>query len=350
MRKIIETFISKHAGYIATLLVLIGFLIIVLFLFISPFNDWSFENNATLFSQYGDFIGGFIGPVFSLAAFFLIYKTLITQQVALEQQDSVSRQDRFEITFFNLLKTQRDIANDIKAYFFSYNTASKTKTYTATGRDFFIYSKGELNNLWDSLESKTYLGFYDVDEARSDHNLIDQYYNDPDRNDSQDDDSYKEEEEAKLNNKHNLQRINKAYAIDKAKWEDAKKMKIQEKMSLVYGLYFQNFHYMAGHYFRHLYHILDFADKSLLKQLSFTKDPIIEQEIKENFKKYISFIQAQMSSYELMLLFYNSLSFPKMLKLIKKHNFLENLAVEDLINESHDCIKGINLKSRVDLI
>ena len=67
-------------------------------------------------------------------------------------------------------------------------------------------------------------------------------------------------------------------------------------------------------------------------------------------KKYIDFIQAQMSSYEMMLLFYNAISFPKLLKLLIEYNFLENLAVEDLIVISHNCIEGINLKKRKTLL
>ena len=67
-------------------------------------------------------------------------------------------------------------------------------------------------------------------------------------------------------------------------------------------------------------------------------------------KRYIDFIQAQMSSYEMMLLFYNAISFPKLLKLLIDYNFLENLAVEDLIDKSHNCIDGIKLKTRKKLL
>jgi len=48
--------------------------------------------------------------------------------------------------------------------------------------------------------------------------------------------------------------------------------------------------------------------------------------------------------------FYNSLSFPKSLILVKKYNVLENLAIEDLIDQSHNCIEGINLKNRRSLL
>jgi hypothetical protein len=57
-----------------------------------------------------------------------------------------------------------------------------------------------------------------------------------------------------------------------------------------------------------------------------------------------------MSSFELLLLFYNSFCFPKMLRLIKKYNILENLAVEDLIDNSHDFDKEILLKHRSRLM
>ena len=63
-----------------------------------------------------------------------------------------------------------------------------------------------------------------------------------------------------------------------------------------------------------------------------------------------SVVLNQMSSFEMMLLFYNSVSFPKLLSLIIEYNFLENLAIEDLVDISHNCIEGINLKSRENLI
>jgi len=154
-----EKIINKYAGIIAFVFVLIGFIIIVLFLLITPFNDWSFNADATSFGQYGDFIGGFIGTIFSLAGFFLLYKTLITQQEAIAKQDFASRQDRFEVTFFNLLKNQNDIVNDIRAY--AFKNVSNNKTNVVVGRDFFLYSKKELQDIWNSLKSRNYLGYFD---------------------------------------------------------------------------------------------------------------------------------------------------------------------------------------------
>ena len=68
-----------------------------------------------------------------------------------------------------------------------------------------------------------------------------------------------------------------------------------------------------------------------------------------------------MSSSELLILFLNGLCFKEMKKLIHYYNFLENLAVEDLLKPEHQelyaaCkIDGIDypkvaFKSRLDLV
>jgi hypothetical protein len=348
MRQFFEKMIKDYAGAFAFAFVLIGFIIIIYFLLSSPFNDWSFDRNAELFGQYGDFIGGFIGTVFTLAGFFLLYKTLTTQQEAIAQQDSVSRQDRFEVTFFNLLKNQNDIANDIKAYFYSLKGLTTEITSTVAGHEFFAYSKRELHDIWNSITSHNYLGYYDEQSALYSQMEIDELYNPESSRFTHPDEA--RESENKILYEIRLRQINKNYGIKKEVWVSVKTMDMQKKLNILYGLYFLKYHYVAGHYFRHLYHILDFAEITKLKQISLTKDPNTIKEISENIQKYVSFVQAQMSSFELMLLFYNALSFPKMLKLVKTYNFLENLAIEDLIDVSHNCIDGINLGSRKDLI
>jgi hypothetical protein len=348
MTKKIEKWINNYSGIVAFIFVIIGFSIIVFFLFSTPFNDWSFDRNSTLFSQYGDFIGGFIGTIFSLAGFFLIYKTLTTQQETLKQQETVSRRDRFEVTFFNLLKTQNEITNSLKAYFYNLKGDTAEISNIVSGRDFFIYSKRELKNIWSSLSSNVYLGLYDRETAFWAQQEIDEFYNPESSNFMSPEDA--KEKENKILYEIKLSQINKFYGITKSVWDSGISMNIPDKLSLAYGLFFQKYHYVAGHYFRHLYHILDFAQINKLEQMAFVTDLKLKQEIEKDFNKYVSFVQAQMSSYELLLLFYNALSFPKMLFLIKTFNFLENLTIEDLIDESHDCIEGINLKSRKDLM
>ena len=63
--------IKDYVEAIAFAFVLFGIIVILFFLLSSPFNDGSFNRNAELFGQYGDFIGGFIGTVFTLPGFYL---------------------------------------------------------------------------------------------------------------------------------------------------------------------------------------------------------------------------------------------------------------------------------------
>lgn len=347
MKKSKENFINKHSGTIAFGFVFIGFAIIIIFLTIAPFNDWSFDEDAELFAQYGDFIGGFIGTIFSLAGFFLIYKTLTTQQDTLTLQDSASRQDRFEITFFYLLKNQSDITNEIKAYFNTISDVSTEVTNTANGREFFIYSKRELQDIWNSLTNKSYLGIYYEEHAElHQHRIYDLYNPDSDSFTSPDEAA---EKEKNILYEIRLQRVNKSYGITEMTWKSVEDMEISEKIKLMYGLYFQRYHYVAGHYFRHLYHILDFAETAKKDRIKMPNNSSAE-EISTEFNKYVSFIQAQMSTYELMLLYYNTLSCPKTLELVKTYNFLEALTIEDLIDVSHNCIDGVKLKSQKNLL
>lgn len=59
---------------LAMLLSVIGGLTIVYFCFFrTAFNDYSFHINPELASNFGDFIGGFVGPLFSLAGVFLLF-------------------------------------------------------------------------------------------------------------------------------------------------------------------------------------------------------------------------------------------------------------------------------------
>lgn len=77
-----------------------------------------------------------------------------------------------------------------------------------------------------------------------------------------------------------------------------------------------------SHYFRHLYHILKYIDQSSI----------------ENKKKYVDLVQAQMSNSELYISFYNGISVygrKKMLKLMDKYSFLENLKDNDQILIKH---------------
>lgn len=348
--KIIKTLknLNVRKTRIFSIVILIfGISTIVVSALINPFNDWSFNTNSELFSQYGDFIGGFIGTLFSLIAIILLYKTLISQRDAITKQDeAINNQkkafeiERFETTFFNLLKTQRDITENIKAYFYSLKNDNdiKKNTYTAHGRDFFIYSINELTKIWKIIESNKYLGVFSEDIELIRNDIDEKFYDQNSVNYTNPFDVENEVEE--YIHIENLKLATKQYRISSTDWEQMHGKETINKLEKIYELFFQRYHYAIGHYFRHLYHILKFV-------VHFEKS-------NNNFeglgRKYINFVQAQMSSYEMALLFYNAISFPKLLRVLVDYNFFGNLAIEDLIDDSHNCIKGIDLIKRKKLL
>jgi hypothetical protein len=81
----------------------------------------------------------------------------------------------------------------------------------------------------------------------------------------------------------------------------------------------------AGHYFRHLYNLIKFVDRS--STLTY-----------EEKRVYTNIVRAQLSSYELLLLFYNCLSIcgrDKFKGLVEKYHLLKWVPGEKLINEKH---------------
>ena len=82
---------------------------------------------------------------------------------------------------------------------------------------------------------------------------------------------------------------------------------------------------MVGHYFRHLYNTVKFVDRH-----------VFLEEFEER-KSYTSLIRAQLSSHELVILFYNCLSHrgAKFKPLVEKYSLLENMDVGLLLNKEH---------------
>jgi len=338
---------DKNTIITAISFLVIGLLTILWFIIFKPFNDWSFNTDSTLFGQFGDFIGGFVGTIFSLVAIIFLYKTLIAQQRSIKKQDeaidlqkSAYEIELFETTFFNLLKTQQELTNAIKAYFHRLNENFSTVQYTVLGREFFAYSNVEIKKIWLSIENESYVGMFDDSEDYITYlkEEIGEFYNPESPSFCHPDEA--KFEESKIRNEEKLRHTNKHYKITKDIWENTRNLDTIKKIEKIYGLYFQRYHYAIGHYFRHLYHIIKYVCDF---------KPSSEQHYDINMK-YINFIQAQMSSFELMLLFYNACAFPKLLKYLRDYNFLENLAEEDLIDKTHNCIEGITLKNRIDLL
>lgn len=85
----------------------------------------------------------------------------------------------------------------------------------------------------------------------------------------------------------------------------------------------------VGHYFRHLYHIIKFVDRSDV----------------EDKKYYTNLVRAQLSSYESTLLFYNcitDLGSEKFKPLVEKYSLLKNMPKDLLLEKEHRALYSEN--------
>lgn len=296
--------------------------------------------------QIGDTIGGTTAPVIGIISICLLYKTLKEQQDFSAKQTLIAHDEQFKSTLFALLQEQRDILEKIQAKFVVLNNqdVTNTKVENVTGLSFFRQARLQLINIHDSLNAGAYLGGYDEEEA----GLLEQdIYQE--MNESPYKNGYPKEDYQMLCNNIRDKRkdmltkfTNDQYKITDSIYKKHKSLPIENQIALLYYLFYNRYE-CVGYYFRHLYHILCFIKEAE------NKEKESKQVVHEKYKQYAQFIQAQMSTDELFLLYYNSFVFPKMQKLLIDYNLLENLTVNNLIDKSHNCVFGIHLKSKVEV-
>jgi hypothetical protein len=96
-------------------------------------------------------------------------------------------------------------------------------------------------------------------------------------------------------------------------------------LDVTYKRLYQSYQEELGHLFRNLYHVVLFVDSAQV--------PVAEQ------KRYMKMLRAQLSSRELLVLFYNCLSElgnQKFKPLIEKYAFLEQLPTRELLRPEHE--------------
>ena len=304
--------------------------------------------------EIGDTIGGTTAPIIGLISIILLYLTLQeqikfnrSQQIQSNEQAKIMREEQFKTTFFNLLQQQRDIQRSLQAFFYglSPSDVSRKIQKKVYGQDFFAMAICELTYLFRSMESDTFYSSYDEDEVRD---MMEYIY---------------ESCYHGLNLPHELEEENTrninagkrvayyAYINDvfDIKEEDYNKYKrlssIDEKILFVYDKFFSK-RENSGYYFRHLYRILRFVEKTEKKEMKGINTISDRKLIEMHFQEYAQFVQAQMSTNEMLMVFYNSFSFPKLKRLVIKYRILENLTIENLISQEHCCIEEFNMKHR----
>ena len=292
--------------------------------------------------QIGDTIGGTTAPIVGIVSIVLLAYTLIEQLKFNAKQVDLQRQEQFKTTFFELLKEQRDIKNSLFTNYEGVDMKNPTKIQKipVKGLEFFRMGSFVLKNLFDSMEYGHYCHTYDSKEIDAQLVGLDTYSEDYYEDDQGNLHSFDFE---KIKTQSKFCFLNDKYKITNEEFEAYKHLNVEQKIEFVYRRFF-NVHEECGNYFRHLYRILRFVSKSEEEELNDIENCVVRQQISKRYFELVQFVQAQMSTRELLMVFYNSFSFPKLRDLLIKYNLLENLTVENLIDKNHNCIIDYHLK------
>jgi len=268
---------TKNYTYWAWAFVIIGFVVASIGLY-AYFNQN--EQNQFTLNELGDYFAGTVASAWALAGLFFIYvaflgqkQQLINQQIELSynqaevkatryelrgqkeqliEQNKTAKLQRFENTFFSLLKNHSSMVNDIDL---------------RSGGNITEQGKDCIKTFYKRFRNKCQ-GYVNTNQL-----LIEE-------------------------------------------------LPIDQAIEFYMEMYHSN-QADLGHYFRNLYHIL-----KLLKNENVISDK----------KKYSNLLRAQLSSYELAILFYNCLGdygYEKFYPLIEQFDFLKNLDRDLLISPDH---------------
>lgn len=273
---------------------LIGFIVMTVSIFLMNRNPF----DLNIIGQYGSFASGFIGSIFSLAGFLLLFETLIQQQKLFNKQ-------QFESKFFDLLKLSRDNVAQMKK-----KLPIKGDKYEE-GRRVFIELRKEFGEIYQIVKDID----FSFDSKLQEKDMVNISYLT----------LYYGIGETVFGKGHNLTSI----LMERLKYfsydvgfcskllEDCSNRKDEE------GRYikFNGNQSRLSHYFRHLYQTVKFVDSS-----TYLTDS-------EKYF-YIKTLRAQLSTHEQLILFYNSLSilgkkWAEGPNLITKYNLIKNTPLEN---------------------
>jgi hypothetical protein len=111
---------------LAWLLIILGTTVTVWYLILLKIDGWRFldveKMDMERSGQFGDYVGGFVGTLFSLAGFIFLFLTL-------KEQRQAFKMERFENHFFELLKLHRENISELY-----YSKGSNKEVQVSTNR------------------------------------------------------------------------------------------------------------------------------------------------------------------------------------------------------------------------
>lgn len=263
-----------------TCIVFVGLIVIHLIFFAEAFRGNEIDPNKA--SQFGDFIGGYIGSIFTLLSIVLLYITL-------KDQRRTAQIEKFENKYFELIRMHRENASEFKLGF-------------STGKKIFVLMIRELRLIYKrvtSVSKQHQLEFSNKDLLIISYRCL----------------FYGVGPNSSRMLKKNLQEYKDEFVEDLIKLLSSKKerKKAIKERKLKFNP-FGGHQSRLGHYYRHLYQTVKYVDN---------------QSIDINKYEYVKTIRAQLTTHEQALLLINSLTLTGQNwwkhNLIKKYRFVQNI-------------------------
>ena len=260
---------------------LVIFFLIGLFFVFFPYDIldgkglWGYILSTKKYNELGDFIGGITAPFLSMVALALLYMTYKSQKAELQQT--------------RLILTKQTQTLDKQQF--------ETTFFNMLNLHHEIVNSIDLirkdPTLKEMMKEEAGLTPESPKQTEYGKDCFRTFYR-----------GFRNEYSKVVGDKHN----NKLYEY-------------KDLINQAYDNYFKRHQSDLGHYFRNLYHIFKLISKSEI----------------ENKKDYASLARAQLSSHELLMLFYNGLAHQgdKFKPLIEDFHILKNMPFDDLIQTEH---------------
>ena len=262
---------------IGSTLAAVGLLLILIFSFAKAFNDGSGVLNANLANNFGGFIGGLVGPIFSLAGFLLLYETIIAQRQSFDKQQESFEIQQFETKFFELIQFHRDNVSQM-VHCVPWN---KEKNYYDKAR-VFIEMKSQFLKIFKVVKTKVdisnKISFENKERSAINISYLILFFGTP------------------LVSRADLELYLTKYGYAKDLTDSIIKELYQKKTEYdTKTVYYGGHQVRLGHYFRHLFQTVKFVDK-----IKFLNE-------KQKYN-YVKILRAQLTQHELAIFFVNSFS------------------------------------------
>ncbi|PKO30811.1 MAG: hypothetical protein CVU36_07890 [Betaproteobacteria bacterium HGW-Betaproteobacteria-9] len=258
----------------------ISFALLLILLYFLKFGG-SLSSKQEAWGQFGDYAGGILNPLFSVTALFALLYTIVLQSK--ELRDSTVQLKRSAVA----LDAQ--------------NAVLTKQAFETTFFQMMIL----LNDLVRDMHVKVdYFELQEIAELEK----------------------YEIESGGNFDNRQCIEALQKIllaeYLVNVTRGNYTQPA--IEAIDIEYGRFYKRYGHLVGHYFRTIYNILKFVDSGFITD--------------EQKKFYTNLVRAQLSKYELGLLFYNCLSRygrEKFLPLVVKYRLLKHLENGVLSNAEH---------------